>query len=89
MPTQTRQRSNIVEGTAAAAFCCGSPGGAARRIALQLPERTVTIHIIRTDDPIGIEAYWHKRFEAKRANGEWFALTTADVQAFERRKTFM
>jgi hypothetical protein len=54
MPTQTRQRSNIVEGTAAAAFCCGSHGGAARRIALQLPERAVTIHIIRTDDPIGM-----------------------------------
>lgn len=61
----------------------------ARELALQLPERAVTIHIIRTDDPIGIEAYWHKRFEARRANGEWFALTPADVQSFKRRKTFM
>lgn len=57
-----------------------------RELALQLPEKTSTVHVIRTDDPVGIEAYWHKRFETKRKNGEWFELSSADITAFRRRK---
>ena len=57
-----------------------------REIALQLPEKTKLIHSIKTDDPVGIEAYWHGRFEKRRANGEWFALTSYDITAFRRRK---
>jgi hypothetical protein len=53
---------------------------------LQLPERTELIHVIATDDPLGIEEYWHKRFVAKNTNGEWFALDSVDVAAFKRRK---
>jgi hypothetical protein len=53
---------------------------------IQLPERMDLIHSITTDDPSGIEAYWHKRFEAKRMNGEWFDLNSADIRAFKRWK---
>ncbi len=57
-----------------------------RELAIQLPEKARTVHVIRTDDPSGIEAYWHTRFEAKRRYGEWFELDSSDVRAFRRRK---
>jgi hypothetical protein len=58
-------------------------------VRLQLPERVSPVPYIETDDPSGIEAYWHARFAAKRKEGEWFALSREDVTAFRRWKRIL
>jgi len=57
-----------------------------KEIKVQMPHDTEEIHVIETDDPSGIEAYWHHRFKDKKLKGEWFNLSQSDVKAFKRRR---
>jgi hypothetical protein len=68
-------------------FKIGKTNDTVRRgneLRIQLPEKMDLIHSIATDDPSGVEAYWHRRFESKRMNGEWFDLSPSDIKAFKR-----
>ncbi len=63
-----------------------SVGRRERELTIQIPVPPRTIHSIETDDPVGVEAYWHNRFRDKRGEGEWFDLCAEDVLAFKRWK---
>jgi hypothetical protein len=57
-----------------------SPARRHREVRLDLPDPTTVVHAISTDDPSGIEAYWHERFKAKRIRDtEFFTLDSSDV----------
>jgi hypothetical protein len=60
-----------------------SVGSRERQLAIKIPVPPKTIHAIKTDDPVGVEAYWHRRFSSKRGEGEWFDLSHEDVEAFK------
>jgi hypothetical protein len=63
-----------------------SLGSRERQLAIKIPVPPTTVHSIETDDPVGVEAYWHKRLAEKRGEGEWFDLTSDDIAAFKRWK---
>ena len=66
--------------------CSNNVGRRNYEIGIKLPEELAIVHKINTDDPTGIETYWHNRFRVKRKQGEWFDLSSSDVTAFKRRK---
>jgi len=60
-------------------------------LSTKLPEELKEIHKIKTDDPEGVEKYWHARFADKRikdrrGDTEWFDLKKVDVGNFKRWK---
>ena len=63
-----------------------SLGSRERQLAIKIPISPTTVHSIETDDPSGVEAYWHRRYAEKRGEGEWFDLSAEDIKAFKRWK---
>lgn len=65
-----------------------------RQIQLHNADDVQLVHLIKTDDPSGVEAYWHRRFKSKRVVAKsktgrrrnWYNLTADDVRAFKRWK---
>lgn len=67
--------------------CSKQPEDRITELRLMLPPRIHLVHIIKTDDPFGVESYWHRRFAEKRVRGEWFKLSRPDIAAFRRWRT--
>lgn len=61
-----------------------SPGRRVYELGATASVELKPIHVIKTDDPVGIEAYWHKRFQNKRMKREWFKLSAAEVKSFKK-----
>jgi hypothetical protein len=58
-------------------------------ISLLLPEDLLAKHEIRTDYPYILEKYWEHRFRARKKQGEWYDLTSADIDSFKKRREFL
>ncbi len=54
------------------------------QIKLQLPFDVELVHAIEAFHPLKVEQHWHKRFNQRRRNGEWFVLTEEEVAEFKQ-----
>lgn len=52
------------------------------QLKIQLPEKVIVVHEIKTNNIDWLERHWHNVFGAKRTNGEWFLLDGKDVTEF-------
>ena len=55
------------------------------RLEIQLPHRPVILHEIQTDNVDLAERYWHQRFASKRLNGEWFEVSSQDINEISQK----
>jgi hypothetical protein len=88
VPRSARVRGFVYLAKHGRDFKIGRSNDVARRrreISLLLPTELEHVHIIETDDPEGIERYWHNRFQERQIRGEWYRLSPEDVAAFKRR----
>jgi Meiotically up-regulated gene 113 len=53
-----------------------------KQIGTKLPFKSEIVHAIATSDVVSLERHWHNHFADKRAEGEWFNLSTEDVMIF-------
>ena len=51
-------------------------------IKLQLPFEVTEVHKIKTNNIDALELHWHRYFRKMRRNGEWFELSTKDIEEF-------
>jgi hypothetical protein len=60
-----------------------------REITSGHPIQPTVIHIIPTDAMERLEKQLHKRFAAKRINGEWFDLSEDDVKYIKNNRSYI
>lgn len=56
------------------------PENRAKTFGVKLPFRVEYECVIKTNEMVGLEKELHKKFDAKRIDGEWFALSNDDVE---------
>ena len=50
-----------------------------KQISTKLPFEVETFKLFKTDDMEELEKHFHKKFDEKRMNGEWFNLNETDI----------